>query len=168
MVPAPLITTLNPSPGWPEVEVICTPAACPWRDCKAFVVLSFCKSSPFSCTLAPVLSAFFCSPYPITTTSESVVRSPTNVMSKLVWLPTRISFVVYPINEITRTSSGAALSTNFPFASVEAPIVVPFSKMFTPGIRAPDSSLTVPDTCCCCACAMTHAHNTNAVTPKSL
>ena len=49
-------------PGWPDVEVICTPGVWPCMACSGLVVLSFWMSSPLTWTVAPVTSFFFWTP----------------------------------------------------------------------------------------------------------
>jgi hypothetical protein len=55
------------------------------------------------------------------------------------------SWVVYPTKETTKVPEPlGTLSEKLPVASVEAPLVVPFSTTVTPGKPSPVSDVTLP------------------------
>ena len=71
IVPIPRIRILEPSPGCPEAEVTVTPAARPFSALSTRNGFDFSRSASEIRAIAAVTTLFFCTPYPITTTSSS-------------------------------------------------------------------------------------------------
>ena len=89
----------------------------------------------------------FLIPNAVTTTSSRDLTSACIETFIEVLEPTLISWDKYPIDEKIKTAfSSGTESENLPSASVEVPVVVPFTNTFTPGNPAPFSSVTFPDT----------------------
>ena len=91
-----------------------------------------------------LVTCFFSNvPYPITTTSSSVLVSSCSCTLKDVCPATDISFDIYPTNEISKVAfSGTLSNLAIPSISVIFPFVVPFTATLAP-TTGPTLSLTV-------------------------
>ncbi len=116
--------------------------AIPWLT---LVTGTFFNSSPFNELTAPDNVAFFCVPYPTTTTSSSNFVSSCKVILIDLRPSTGISTVLKEINETIKTAfSFDKLSVNFPSKSDCVPLEVPFSRTLAPGRGAPLASKIPP------------------------
>ncbi len=93
---APLICTWTPAPGSPLLEVICTPAILPCISCSGEDPIPTLKSSALSEAMDPVRSLFLATPYPITTTSSSCIKSSSRVTLMVETPDTDCSLLVQP------------------------------------------------------------------------
>ena len=95
-------------PGPPSDWVTCTPATRPAKACVTSEVGVFIKSSLFTETTEPVKSLRLEVPYPITTTSSSILLSCFNCTSIFVLPLTGTFCVAMPIKENCNTSFASA------------------------------------------------------------
>ena len=75
---APLILNTGGAFNTPLGITTCTPAALPPKACSKLCVGLFAKASPLTLAILPVISLFFCVPYPTTTTSFKALSSGDN------------------------------------------------------------------------------------------
>ena len=68
-----------------------TPGICPCNASDTELTLpTFRRSSPLVDVIDPTLEAFFCTPYPTTTTSSSVSESSRNLIIPKSYLPVNL------------------------------------------------------------------------------
>ena len=164
MVLWPRICMYEPAPGSPEEREICTPAALPARPLITPVSPVRAMAIPVTFDEEAPCTSLFCSkPRAVTVTSISILVSVFNLMSKTVWLPMGISWVVIPIKETTKTPSvGGTLSEKLPLRSAFVPMFVPFSSTLTPGSPVPlSASVIFPEILRVCPCVFILRHPTN-------
>src|SRR5690606_20969714 len=134
-------------PGRPEFVDTFTPAILPDNDCSTFMEGLSISASLSTLPTDPVKSDFLCVPYPTTTTSLNRCTSSSNVNLQFVRPFTDTPFVTNPIKENVRTASSSETESEYlPSASVTVPLVVPFSRILTPGRGCCKSSRTTPET----------------------
>ena len=86
------------APGWPDVPVTCNPGIAPISTLLTEVTgRSPNISSIFTLLTAPVRLAFFCTPYPTTTTSSKVSVSSFKTIFSSFLFPVFISSEAYPM-----------------------------------------------------------------------
>ena len=100
IVPIPRILMVPAScPGSPDLCVTVTPAAIPCKAIDVWVTGFFASSSPSIDATEPVRLIFFCTPYPIATTSSIPMASSAKITLIFVFPATTISCAFIPTNE---------------------------------------------------------------------
>ena len=143
----PRIRMVLPAVGEPLLDMICTPAILPLMSCSGELIIPSLKSLLLTLATAPVRSPFREVPYPMTTTSSSVIVCGFICNRMLLFAGMGIFTVSYPMKEnCSSLFPAGTLRVKFPSKSVVPPEVVPTIRMATPGIGCLFSSSTLPVT----------------------
>src|SRR3712207_978819 len=113
--------------------------------CKGLLITPAFKSLALTVAVAPVTSAFLCTPYPTTTTSCRALVSSESVILNVPGPLKASSWLVYPMKENIKVPGvSGTFKVNVPSGAVVVPVVVPFTSTVTPGKASPVSVTTLP------------------------
>ena len=148
-VPIPRMVIVGCAPNFPLLLITVKPGTTP---CNAFEISEYGRDSRVLLTstvdTAPVKFAFFCVPYPTTTTSSSSFSL--DFSTTFITGRTGSSSVFIPMYEKTNAEAFAGtFKVKTPLTSVAIPTLVPFAKTEAPITGSPFSFFTLPDTRVC-------------------
>ena len=136
------------SPGIPEVADVMTPGKLPVRAAPRLVTPPARSSTfPVVCVMEPTTEAFFCWPYPTTTTSSNCWELSSKVTRSGPPSVTFTSCGFIPTNEITSTALSGTIRVKLPSMSEIVPMeLLPLTTTEAPMTVSPLLSKITPFT----------------------